>query len=87
MDLMKPNLPEKEGHHYTYTAFEPLQDMNIHSNKHSNVHGNHHQCGCQNQNNVMVNDNEDNDIYLSLSTEQLMELQNDDTFSTTILKK
>ena len=74
-------MPKKEGNEYRYAVFEQQPDVNISSGKSTpipeitvtSVDNKKHS-------NVMFDHNNDNEVYLSLSTEKLVEMQKDDAF-------
>ena len=84
LELRDPNIPGKKGYEYGYAIFEQLPNIHVVSSKHylalyvnvSDIDAT-----------TMKQENsEDKEVQLSLSTKELIDEENSDTFCPTILK-
>ena len=87
LEITEPSILENEGHEYGYALFEQLPDIHVSSSKHNPVQPvNISNINATNENVVQNKDNENTEIHLSLSTEELIDGQNNDTFCVAIIQ-
>ena len=85
--LTKLSSIEKEGREYLYIVFEPLTDFYISSSKYTLVPPvTVTSIDIKDYNNVTVCPDEHTKVHLSVSIEKHIEMQNDVTFFTDIVK-
>ena len=87
LELTEASPPEKEGNDYGYALFKPLPEIHFDSGKHSTLPPiTITIINTINNNKLQKESVENTEIYLSLSTEMLTDIQNNDTFCVAMLK-